>query len=66
MVSALPGMTLYSINDAPLLVFKDIHPPAHCEYCGRLGDWLLSCRCGKEAHVLSDYSDYSRGRLDTH
>ena len=65
-VSALPGMTLYSVNEAPHLVFQDIHPPAHCEYCGRLGDWLTLCRCGKDAHVMSDDDDYSQGRLNIH
>ena len=59
-------MTLYDINGAPHLIFKDIHAPAHCCYCGRLGDWLTSCRCGKDLHNMSDDDDYSAGQLAIH
>ena len=65
-VSALPGMTLYDINGAPHLIFKDIHTPAHCSYCGRLGDWLTSCCYGKDLHNMSDDDDYSAGQLAIH
>ena len=65
-VSALPGLTLYSINDAPHLIFNDIHAPAHCEYCGRMGDWLCYCRCGRGLHTMSDDGYYSEGQLDIH
>ena len=65
-VSTLPGLTLYSINDALHLIFNGIHAPAHCEYCGRMGDWLCYCRCGRGLHTMSDDGYYSEGQLDIH
>ena len=65
-VSALPGITLYDIMGSPHLVFHDIHAPSHCGYCGRMGDWLTPCRCGRGLHENSDDEDYSEGRLEVH
>ena len=44
----------------------DIHAPVHCDFCGRLGDWLLPCRCEHGTHNMSDDSVYSSGHLGIH
>eukprot|EP00972_Heterocapsa_arctica_P096757 14275316-Heterocapsa_arctica.AAC.1 len=65
-VSSLPGMTLYDILGSPHLVFQDIHAPAHCAYCGRLGDWLTPCQCNGGLHEMSDDDHYNEDTLEVH
>ena len=65
-IASVPGFTLYDL-DAPTLVRSaDMHPPAHCDFCGRLGDWMLPCRCEHGTHNLSDDEDYSTEHLGIH
>ena len=64
-VSAIPGYTLYNLH-SPTLVQDNLHAPAHCDFCGRLGDWMMSCRCAHGVHNLSDDGDYSDGHLGIH
>ena len=66
-IAHLPGMTLYQMSEGPCLIFKDIHTPAHCDYCGRLGDWRTTCQgCGRGICDLSDDSVYSTNQLRVH
>ena len=64
-VSPVPGLTLYNLED-PYAHLGDIHAPVHCDFCGRLGDWQLPCRCEHGTHAMSDDSVYSSGHLGIH
>ena len=65
-ISSIPGVTLYNFEDVPHVVYGDIHEPAHCNFCGRLGDWKLPCRCDRGVHYWTDDDDYSDNWLDIH